>query len=259
MGVDTVDVYMAAQLLASNVRADVWAVLDRLRESYPVGDIPIAHLDGLGRQLEEQSGAYRVVEEVEDARLAIVKSEGWPEREVDGAFVRAVEISYPTDRSHLVFGPDRVGDNAGGFGFHYSPYNFDSGPEAAFFQGVLRLLNLRPSEVADVYFTGAVTDPAKTDLAFAYRDADGRIHHYTPDFVIRTPGGRWLLVEVKMTARRNDPVEGQQGLKATSIEELVARSPEMLAYRMVFADAEIDPRDVAAVGDFLAGDEVEAG
>jgi hypothetical protein len=87
---------------------------------------------------------------------------------------------------------------------------------------VLRLLNLSTDEVQEVYFTVAITDPAKTDLVFAYRDADGRIRHYTPDFVVRARDGRCLLVEIKMTARRGDPVEGQTGLKANALAALVA-------------------------------------
>jgi len=76
--------------------------------------------------------------------------------------------------------------------------------------------------VQEVYFTGAVTDPAKTDLVFAYRDADGRIRHYTPDFVIRARDDRWLLVEIKMTARREDPIEGREGLKARALAAQLA-------------------------------------
>jgi len=134
------------------------------------------------------------------------------------------------------------------------PYNFDSRPEADFFEKVLRLLNLTAGDVQKVYFTGAVTDPAKTDLVFAYRDGDVRIRHYTPDFVVRARDGRWLLVEIKMTARRGDPVEGQVGLKAKALEALAAMNPGQVEYRMVFADAEVDPRDVAAIREFLRAD-----
>jgi len=254
-GTDTVDHYTASVTLAANYRAGEWRVLDAVRQTYPDGSVPVAHLADLGRQLEEQSSRYRIDEVDEDASLAIVKPEGWPEREIDGIMVRATEVSYPTDKSHLVFGPDtKVSENVGDYGFHYEPYNFDSRPEADFFEKVLRLLNLSTDEVQEVYFTGAITDPAKTDLVFAYRDADGRIRHYTPDFVVRAHDGRWLLVEIKMTARRGDPVEGQTGLKANALAALVALNPGQLEYRMVFADAEVDPRDVAAMREFLATD-----
>ncbi|CAN5528242.1 hypothetical protein BH20CHL6_BH20CHL6_15580 [soil metagenome] len=254
-GTDIVDAYAASITLARNYRADEWRVLDAVRDSYPDGSVPVAHLVELGRQLEEQSSRYRVEVVDEDASLAIVKPEGWPEREIDGIVVRATEISYPTDKSHLVFGPEtKASENAGDYGFHYEPYNFDSRPEADFFEKVLRLLNLTAGEVQEVYFTGAVTDPAKTDLVFAYRDGDGRIRHYTPDFVVRARDGRWLLVEIKMTARRGDPMEGQGGFKAKALEALAAMNPGQVEYRMVFADAEVDPRDVGAIREFLGAD-----
>jgi type III restriction enzyme len=253
IGVDTLDAYSAAHTLAANYRASEWQVLDAIRQAYPDGAVPVAHLEALGRQIEEQSSTYIAQEVDEAAELAVVKPEGWPEREIDGAVVRASEISYPIDKEHLVFGPERVRENAGDYGFHYVPYNFDSGPEADFFEKVLRLLNLNAAGIQDIYFTGAVTDPAKTDLWFAYRDADDRIRHYTPDFVVHARDGRWLVVEIKMTARRNDPVEGVDGLKAKALETLVAQNPDRIAYRMVFADANVDPRDVSAVRVFLEG------
>lgn len=254
VGTDTIDVYAVASALAANYRAPTWQVLDAARKAYPDGVVPVAHLDALGRQYEEQSAGYRKEEVEESAQLEIVKPEGWEQEVVDGAVVRQAEINYPVEKGHLVFGPERVAENPGDYGFHYTPYNFDSGSEARFFDEVLRLLNLEREEVQDVYFTGAVTDPRKTDLVFAYRSEDGRVRHYTPDFVIQADGGRWLLVEIKMTARRNDPIEGKDGLKARALQALADANGERVGYQMVFADAEIDPRDVAAVREFLQGD-----
>ena len=34
-------------------------------------------------------------------------------------------------------------------------------------------LNLRPDEVEDIYFTGALTDPAKTEFFVEYKDDKG--------------------------------------------------------------------------------------
>ncbi|MEX2546730.1 MAG: DEAD/DEAH box helicase family protein [Chloroflexota bacterium] len=251
IGIDTVDAYAAAQSLAANYRADQWAVLDAIKTAYPDGSVPVAHLNDLARQLEQQRGEYRQEETEEDVLLEIVKPEGWEERPIDGVLVRVADISYPIDKQHLVIGPEQIADNAASYGFHYAPYNFDSNPEADFFEKVLRLLNMRPADVQDVFFTGAVTDPAKTDLTFAYRDAEGRIRHYTPDFVVRARDGRWLLVEIKMTARRKDAVEGQAGLKAKALEALAAQNSDLLSYRMVFADTEVDPRDITLMRDFL--------
>lgn len=55
-----------------------------------------------------------------------------------------------------------------------------------------------------------------------------------------------------MTARRNDPVEGQAGLKAKALEALAAQNPDRVWYRMVFADADVDPRDIERIRAFLS-------
>ena len=165
--------------------------------------------------------------------------------------VRQAEISYPADKAHLIWPLERVTENPGDYGFHYSPYNFDSRPEADFYEHVLRTLNLRPDEVQDVYFTGAITDPKKTDLVFAYQ-RDGRTHSYTPDFVVHATDDRWMLVEVKMTARRNDPVEGRSGVKAAALQDLEARNPGRVFFKILFADDAITAPDIAAVAEFLA-------
>ena len=112
-------------------------------------------------------------------------------------------------------------------------------------------MNVHPDDVRDIYFTGAITDPAKTDLTFTYRGEDGRDHRYTPDFVIHARGDRWLLVEVKMTARRHDRVEGVGGVKARALDDLVRANPDRLLYRIVFADAAVPAADVAAVAAFV--------
>ncbi len=249
---DTLDTRTAAATLAATYRVPSWPVLDALRAAYPDDDIPIGHLDALAGQLETSLGSY--VESVEDEErdLRIVKPDGFDLVTVGGAPVRQADISYPADRAGLVWPVDRVSDNAGDYGFHYTPYNFDSTPEADFYDRILRQLNLDPTDVQDVYFTGAITDPNKTDLSFAYR-RDGREHRYTPDFVVHARGDRWLLVEIKMTARRDDPVEGRDGVKAQRMRDLEARNEGRVVYRIVFADAVVAANDVEAVRTFLAG------
>lgn len=56
-----------------------------------------------------------------------------------------------------------------------------------------------------------------------------------------------------MTGRRADPVEGEQGVKATEIRKLETANPGRIFYKMVFADARVDPRDVAAIRAFAEG------
>ena len=252
--VDSVDAYTAAVTLASTYRLDAWALLDAIRDAYGTEAVPVPHLEALGRTIEASLGALIETTTYEDVELAIARTDGFDSVTLaDGTMVHQAEISYPADRAHLVFGPEHLaGENPAGYGFHYTPYNFDSSPEADFYEKVLRALNLHPDEVREIFFTGAITDPKKTDLGFTYR-RDGRDHRYTPDFVIHARGDRWLLVEIKMTARRHDDVEGQDGVKAKALQALEAANPGRIFYRMVFADAVVPASDVVAVGAFVDG------
>jgi hypothetical protein len=60
-------------------------------------------------------------------------------------------------------------------------------------------------------------------------------------------------LEVKMTARRDDPVEGRDGLKAQRMRDLEARNPGRVLFRIAFADASVAANDVEAVRTILAG------
>jgi hypothetical protein len=248
--VDTIDAYGAATQLATNQRVDRWLVLDAIRATYADEAIPIGHLAGLAEQLEGWLGGYLAVDGDEERHLAIIRPEGFDRVEIDGDDVRQATISYQMDRAGLVWDTDRVGENPGDYGFHYVPYNFDSTPEADFYERILAQLNLRPDEVQDIYFTGAITDPRKTDLSFPYPKGD-RDARYTPDFVIHAVGDRWMLVEVKMTARRDDPIEGRTGVKARALQRIEALNPGRVVYRMVFADAQVPAPDIEAIKSFL--------
>jgi predicted nucleotidyltransferase len=110
--------------------------------------------------------------------------------------------------------------------------------------------------VEDVYFTGGLTDPAKTDFFIEYRGEDGRWHRYTPDFVIRKrarpgspPGtGKVLIVEIKDArfraaigddqrrgTRGEEPLTAE-GRKAMALRRLEGLNPERLRYEILFAD-----------------------
>ncbi len=250
---DTVDQRTAAATLAATYRVPAWPILDALRVAYANDDVPVGHLNLLAAQLEAGLGAWAETVVDEERDLAIVRPDGFDLVSIGGSHVRQAEISYPADRSALVWPVERVSDNAGDYGFHYAPYNFDSTPEADFYERVLRQLNLDAADVQDIYFTGAITDPRKTDLSFAYEGRDGREHRYTPDFVVHARGDRWLLVEIKMTARREDPVEGRAGRKAARMRDLEVRNPGRVLYRIVFADETVAANDLEAVRAFLEG------
>jgi type III restriction enzyme len=240
---DAAGIYTVAVDLAIRYRLDMWTVYDELRRLYSTDDIPQMHSADLARQIEEQTSEYEVREETVDVALALVKPEGFQkETDASGAVCYTAEIIYPKDREHLLahFGVWR--DQAGPFGFHYEPYNFDSKPEMSFFEQMLIQLNLMANDVEDIYFTGALTDPNKSDFFVEYKDDKGKWRRYTPDFLIRkklSPGGKpgsgqVFIVEIKREYDRAHPIDGENGQKALALRKWEDLNPERVKYRMIF-------------------------
>ncbi len=249
---EATDAYGAAVDLAARYRLDLWQVLGEIRRLYGADDIPASDLPDLAGQIERQTRFYEVTEERQETALALVKPEGFvKERDAQGAEVYTAEIRYPKDKEALLarFGDWKV--RAGELGFHYDPYNFDSRPERDFFDKMLAELSRRLDDVEDIYFTGALTDPAKTDFFVQYRDDEGRWRRYTPDFVIRLkpeeggkPGtGKTIIVEIKAERQRRHPVDGEHGRKAMALRRWENLDPRRLRYEMVFTDTDAIPRD----------------
>jgi len=238
------DAYSVAVDLAAQYRLEFWEVYGQLRGLYDEEEIPLYHLRELARQIEEQTCNYEVKTEHVERALALVRPEGF-DREVDasGVEVYTAEIIYPKDREHLLLHCEALRDNDGNFGFHYTPYNFDSNPEKDFFDQMLRELNQKPEDVEDIYFTGALTDPAKTDFYVEYKDDKGKWRRYTPDFVIRRKNGRVLIVEIKAERERDNAIDGERGRKAMALRKWEDRNPERLRYEMVFTAGETIPHD----------------
>lgn len=271
---DSVDRYEAAVSLAAAFRLDLWSVYDEVTRLYGSDEeIPVTHLDDLARQVADQTRAYEVREEKVEWSLALVKPSGFTKtsRE-DGAEIYAAEITYPKQNEHLLLRADRVfRENPAGFGFHYDPYNFDSMPEMEFFQQVLRDLNRHRAEIEDIYFTGGVTDPAKTDFYVEYRGEDGRWHRYTPDFVIRkrarrggrVGAGKVLVVEIKdsrfETVVREDERRFErgeeplttEGRKVAALRRLERLNPDRLRYEVVFVRGGVSYDQLSPVRRFI--------
>lgn len=250
---DTIDAYAAAVDLAARYRLELWTIYDELRRLYGTDDIPLAHVDELARQIETQTRFYEVKKERVDVALALVKPDGFDlETAADGTECYTAEIVYPKDREALLLRWEQLkGQNTADFGFHYSPYDFDSNPEKSFFEQILAHVNVKPDEVEDIYFTGALTDPNKTDFFVEYKDAKGKWRRYTPDFIIRRkPGrgrkrgtGRVYIVEIKKEHDRAHPVDGEHGRKALAVRKWEKLNPDRLRYEMIFTDADTVPAD----------------
>jgi hypothetical protein len=238
------DLYTAATKLAAVYRLDVWTVYAELKRLYGAdganGTVPEAHLPALAGQIEAQTRCYRVEEEEVEVALALVKPEGFEEeRDEAGDIVYTAEITYHKDKEHLLLRwGEMAARNPGDFGFHYAPYNFDSGPEKSFFTQLLDAVNLSPAQVEDVYFTGGLHDPNKTDFFVEYRGEDGRWHRYSPDFVVRRVDGRCTIVEIKAERERSHPVDGEKGRKAVAVRKWTALNPDRLKYEMIFTGSD---------------------
>jgi hypothetical protein len=252
---ETLDPYTAATKLAAVYRSDFWAIKSQLCALYPEGEIPENHLPSLATQVEAATSAYDIVEEQIEVALALVKPEGFT-REIaeDGTETYTAEISYPITKEHLLVSWEAFQQaNPQDFGFHYTPYNFDSNPEAEFFTTLLHQLNVKPEEVEDLYFTGALTSASKTDFAIEYKDSDGKWRSYTPDFILRRKDGRCLIIEIKderHEAAINEDLERDksnqrpithEGTKAVALKRWSGLNPERLKYELVFAGTNLRP------------------
>lgn len=148
--------------------------------------------------------------------------------------IYTAEIRVPKANKHLICDPQ--GSN---FGHHYAPYNFDSKPEMSFFADyLLPHIEVNPEEVEDIYFTGGLTDPGKTDFFVEYKDDKGHWRNYFPDFIIRLKGkgkkpGKCLIVEIKNAqweATINDELKNgkavsKEGRKVMAMTRCVVSQP----------------------------------
>ncbi len=263
---DTYDVYTAAMELSATYRLDLWMVYDELKRLYGDEELPAAHLPGLCKQVESQICQYEVQEETVERALALVKLDGFDKTvDANGSDVYTAEISYPIDREHLLKHWEKWNQGERTFGFHYSPYNFDSNPEVYFFENMMRELHVVPEDVEDIYFTGALTDPKKTEFYVEYKGEDGKWHRYTPDFIIRKKNGKCLIVEIKAAMhkaattedldryKRLEAPKTQEGRKAIALQKYQNLNPDKLKYQILYTrDDMLSADQLAAARNGLA-------
>ncbi len=205
---ETTDARELAAELASTYRLPYTLLYDKLSELYGASDIIESATKNLREQLERQARKYKITQEEIETVLALVRKEGFDEAREENKKFFVTEIQYRKDRENLLMQYEvwhkshKPKQRQFDFGFHYTPYNFDSNPEEDFFTRMLEAIEENPADVEDIYFTGAMDDPNKTDFLFEYQDKDGKWHNYAPDFLIRKKEGKMLIVEVKAEDRR---------------------------------------------------------
>jgi len=254
---DFIDVYSFAVELSSLYRLPLMPIYEKIRSLYLDGEIPERHAYKIREYLEDKIKNYKITEEEIEQALALIKPEGFNKEEKDGKVIYTTEIIYHKERAERLFLQyDKFKkDNKSWykkFGFHYTPYNFDSEPERDFFINILNALNEDPDNVEDIYFTGGLTDPNKTDFFFEYMGKDGKWHTYTPDFLIRKKDGKMIIVEIKKEKFRNDEIEGERGLKAAKVREIQGLNPDKLKYEILFTDkAEIGFENIQKIKNII--------
>jgi hypothetical protein len=228
---DYIDIYSLAIEITDIYRLPLLVIYKKLKELYPKGEILEQEAIDIKKQIEEQIKNYQIVEEVVEQALALIKKEGFSEEKENKKSIYVTEIMFHKDRAEklLLKYEDFIEyyiQKELPFGFHYSPYNFDSIPEKEFFENIIKALDENPDDIEDIYFTGAISDPNKTDFFFEYKDKNGKWHIYTPDFLIRKKNGKMLIVEIK-----GEPFKDEQ--KEKEMRQIEDLNPERLKYEIL--------------------------
>ena len=204
----TTDCYTLARRLATNYHLSVIETLKNLKKLYPEGQVPYKHFDSLCKQVEDQQQNYEVIEEKITEYLALIRihdDDGnllFEKDDTDGCYIHRVRLRK--SKADLLLKEEDLNDNHD-VSFHYTPYDFDSGPEQNFFKTILLTLNQSVADVKVFLFTGSLTNTKKTDFHFEYKGTDNNYHRYFPDFVIVKNTGEFYIVEIKSESERGDP------------------------------------------------------
>lgn len=227
---DFVDIYSFAVELSSTYRLPLLEIYEKLRKLYNDGEIPTSHINEIKKQLEEKIKIYEIVEEEIEEALAIIKLKGFNEEKEGNQIKYTAEIVYHKDKEELLLRYENFKNMLkNDFSFHYTPYKFDSKPEKDLFINLLNYLEQDPDEIEDFYFIGGITEPKKSDFVFEYRGKDGKLHNYTPDFLIKKKNGKVLIVEVKGKIYKNEDEE-------MLLKELEDMNPEKIKYEILLIE-----------------------
>ncbi len=191
-------VFEAAQKIAALYSIDYFVVFSQLQKHFPGCEISVREFFDIKQQIEEQINNYTVKEIEVHELLTIIKKEGFQE-EIDdrGVKVYTTTILVNTEKLEALLKKKAGYRNIDDLSFHYDPYRFDSGLEVAVFEYTLAMIQEKRENIKDFLFTGGITDKNKTDLVFEYRDKEGMLRNYTPDFLIIKKNGEFIFIESK--------------------------------------------------------------
>lgn len=232
---DQISCYQASFELSTTYSLKYKEIKHLLDTKFTTGQLPIDSYKQITSHISNKSQkSYKIIENIVEQSLMIVKTDTM-ELDSDGNYYIEIQIS----QENL----DRIKNKPidEKFGYHYDPYNFDSKPEISFFEHLLSLINQKPDQIEDIYFTGGLTNTDYTDFYFEYRKDSGDYGKYYPDFVIKRKDGKVIIVEIKSSRQKDDLLDGQNGLKAQAINKLVKLNPNKIQYEYISVDSDQIP------------------
>jgi len=209
--------------LARRYDLDFFVLLREVKKIHEGLDFTKIEIEKIGVQIEKCLGdRFEIKIKKETITWALLKKEGFDFDEKTKQY--STKIRYSNDDLLREFQNEK-------FAFHYSPYNFDSGDEKRFFDWLLEKVGESAENIDDIFFTGAITTPEKTDFWFWYRGVDEAWHRYTPDFLIRRKDGKIFIVEIK--PEKNEQTDLTTQKKAEKLRQIVKINPDKFKFEIV--------------------------
>lgn len=255
------DCHTVARRIASNYHLPIMSVLRNLKKIYLDREVPDDHLYGLFGQAENQQANYETIDEQVTEVMALIRLQDEDGKDLfekqtseDGSSVyvhrlRMLRRTCERMKQQDLFQYEAVCEDKHNLSYHYTPYNFDSGPERSLFTQVLSALNINPRDVEAFLFTGGLTNKDITDFHFEYMDQDKQYHRYFPDFVVvKKKTHEFYIIEIKSERDRENPtVEA----KKKAVERLQNIQPDRFRYQIIYTDGnQIGPSDIQPIMDW---------
>lgn len=243
---DKISILLASNMIATKYHLKNLAVLKEMQKIYQENEIPEIHLQELFKQIDQSKQNYKTIEEITTRIIAIIKTEDGFKKSEDGKYyyhtIKFKEGNLPIFKHNT---------NNSQYAFHYEPYNFDSHPESDFFEKILNITNSKAKDIEDIYFTGGLTTPDKTDFHFQYKGQDGKFHQYYPDFLIKKKNGEVFIVEIKAEKERNDL---DVIAKEKAVQEIANINENKIKYVVLYTSGETistSDKDFLKVNNFI--------
>lgn len=243
---DKISLLLASNIIATKYHLENLEVLKELQKIYQENEIPEYHLQELFKQIDKSKENYKTIEEITTRIIAIIKTEEGFQKSEDGKYYFHT-IKFKEGNSPI-FKHNTANSQ---YGFHYEPYNFDSNPENDFFEKILNITNSKAKDIEDIYFTGGLTTPDKTDFHFQYKGQDGKYHQYYPDFLIKKKNGEIFIVEIKAEKERED---FDVKAKEKAIQEIANINENKIKYVVLYTTGETistSDKEFLKVNDFI--------